>query len=354
MTYAPVLERVRDFASGAAVCVAGVDLGARAIKVAIAKRRGTRRTIVAAARIVSPPNAEGGPRAATDPVRQAALLGQWMRHWCAFRVDAVVCSLPSTFTDYEAIDSDQGSPPCRGADEGLEQVLGPAAADATGDYWRTHPNSGGAPTTHLVWAGSAIAHAVPREFARWGLACRVLEAAPSAIAAVGQTKGDQSRLVVDLGDESAICVLVEHGQAVYVRPRVSLPTRGAVDQLAGTLRISRPAAETVLSEWGCDEAQGKLARQVQTHLDGWLRALLFEVERTIVYLTHREDGAPLEEIVLCGGGSAIRGVGAWLEARLGVPTRVAESPAGARWSAAEPYSPMFAQATALALREDLI
>ena len=339
-------SRLRE--SGGVASVAGIDLGSYAAKVVLVTETREQRSIVAAARVPLP------AEFAEDPVRQAATLGQWLCNWCAFSAESTACSLPSQFTDYEATPSNALQDASEDmAASVLETTLGDAAADATYDCWRTPAVvcDGADETLHVVWTANDVALDVSRELARWGLACRVLEPAESALARVPQEPRQGEQLVVDLGRETATFVLSDAGAAKYVRHRVALSTGGATARLAEAMGTPLGAAETMLAEWGCDPAAGPLALRVADAIDGWLRELHFELNRTLAYLDLGRSGQGLEKIVLCGGGSEVRGLAAWLAARLAKPVVTAAAPVAAAWNAAEPYSPIYAQAAALALGE---
>lgn len=338
----PILNQA--VSPGGVARVAGIDLGSHSAKIVLATGDAQQPTIVAAARIAIPQTA------VDDPVEQAAKLGQWIRKWSAYSADHVHCSLPPRFSDYEATpglqdDGDVESNVARA----IEQILGDSASDATCDYWETESHNGS--LLHLIWASNEVTHAVPRELARWGLSCRGLEASTTALARVPRNDAGDAQLVVDLGRDAATAVLVEAGAPTYVRQRVAVSARSAVQSVAEALKLSPAAAETLLGQWGCDETAGPLARQVAFLLDGWLRELHFELQRTLSFVDHCKTSGGIARVVLCGGGAALRGLPAWLADKLGVPVAAAPAPAVA-WAAAEPFSPVFALACAMALSEE--
>ncbi|MAT72345.1 MAG: hypothetical protein CMJ58_22815 [Planctomycetaceae bacterium] len=329
------LQRSRGIAKRA-----GVDLGSHAAKIVLATDDRGERTVVAAARIPMPPTA------AEDPVAQAAAVGQWLRDFSWRTTYPAACSLPARFTDYETQPLCAAEEDIDGAAaEAVEQLLGSAAADATYDYWETQDDEDDS-TLHLAWAASEVTVAVPRELERWGLVCQNLEPTLTALARISAP--DEAELVVDLGHDGAAFVLASAGAASYVRPRVAVSTRVAVQSVAEVLQVSPPASETLLQQWGCANAAGRLAAQVRGGLESWLRTLQFEVHRTLDYASHCGIGQSVERVVLCGGGSMIRGLAPWLQEKLTVPVVTAAPPA-ATWTAAQPYAPLFAQAAALAL-----
>ena len=84
-------------------------------------------------------------------------------------------------------------------------------------------------------------------------------------------------------------------------------------------------------------------------LESWLGQLLFEINRTCQYLHVRYGNSAIEELWLCGGAASIPGISQWITARTDLVARSASLPAKCRWIAAEPYTPVYAQAVSLAL-----
>ena len=325
--------------------VAGVDLGTHVAKVVIAEGSEFGRVIHAASRIVFPQGLSG------RPIEQAAWVGRWVRQWSSISVGTVVCSLQSAYTEYEVIPAPSDGDARAAASAGIVSLLGSACDQAIYDSWQTMGEIDGIPcqVLHLIWTKDHLAREMCLELAKWGLSCRILKATPTVLYGVGATGEDVLSLIVDLGHDAATFALIDSADTVYVRNQVAVPTRAAVDQLADVMKCSRPAAETLLAEWGCDEEAGVIGQRISRILDVWLRGLQFELERTLAYLTQRLQGQAVQQITLCGGGSVMRGLDSWLGSRLDVAVRPAALSPGIRWIAAEPYSPLFAEATALAL-----
>jgi type IV pilus assembly protein PilM len=155
--------------------------------------------------------------------------------------------------------------------------------------------------------------------------------------------------VLDLGYGHPSLTLCQEGLPVYCR---RLKRCGLGELLA------RLAAEFGLSQEECRALVGKFASCgsdarpsnsfLGAALDAWLRQLKSELIRTLEYLdSHRRDSFP-EELLLCGGGATVAGIGEWLTDEVGIPARP--------WTLAGPVReghgdqrvhPLFAAAAAL-------
>lgn len=325
-----------------AACGAGVDFGSQSAKVVLATASGSPR-IVASCRLVYPAEIVG------DPIKQAAFVAEWVDQWSAATVRKAHCALPLSLTDYEATDlAPSQTDPDQAAAEKLGQVLGGGAAQVTADHWVTScPDR--PQRLHVLWASRDLAAGVTREMVRRRLPCRSLSASPATLGIVATASGEGARLIVDLGVNSSAFAFVESGVVTYARPRVAIRTSEALATLTALLGVSPWAAETMVAEWGCIPGGGPIADSVQKSFAPWLRSLRFELQRTLGYLDGVGSSAHPTEVLLCGGGAELRGADRWLSEQLGLTVKTCPPPAAAEWHAAEPYSPVFATAAALAV-----
>ncbi|WP_197527972.1 hypothetical protein [Posidoniimonas polymericola] len=326
-------------------CVAGVDMGSHSAKVVLASVAAPRRVLAAARLVYDTPTAG-------DPIRQARFIGDWLRRCSSHPVRGVTCSLPQSLIDYEAspLDADAG-PIGAVASDKLTELLGGEAARVTADHWITDA-SGGRRVLHLLWSSTDLACGVAREFDEHRMTCRRLVASPATLGLVAAGAGEGAHLVVDLGHSRATIALVDGGRVLFARPRVALDASAALDHLQQLAGLSRGSAETIATGQGGGVQSAGVSELVHEAFDQWLRGLHFELSRTLTYLDAAGLGAEPGSILLCGGGAAVRGVGDWTSSRLSLPVRACPPPASASWEAAEPYSPVFAAAAAIATAEE--
>ncbi len=327
--------------------VTGVDIGTHSAKLVVRRWSGGCWRIVGASCLRLSPTARAN----------AAELARTLRPWLREQGEAgrrdLVCSLPSELVDYEAvpITPEDGDNLAHCAEESMRQLLGDETSLAAFDYWCAVSAGKHAPTTlHLAWTASDFAAQLASSLTKDGWRVLAIDA-PFTSAACAAADPNKSTLAVDIGGGQASLIWSRGGVAEYVRNRVPFAARSATDELSEAMGIRATAAEELLASWGLGdsaEAVGQpLEVAVTKHLAGWLGKLNFELGRTIQYLQLLHGGSAVAEIVLCGGGACVRGLSRWLESRINLPVRRADLPSGWHWHAAEPYSPLYAQAVAL-------
>lgn len=208
----------------------------------------------------------------------------------------------------------------------------------------------------MTWTASEFATRLAMSLARDGWRVRTIDAAGPAlanIAAAGEGT-PRSQLAIDIGADHACFVSCRGAVAENIRSRVRFASMSAAETLAAKLGVRAIAAEQLLRSIGIGDASSgspsRLASMVHRQLLGWLEGLAFEVQRTTRFLRHRHPDDVTEEIVLCGGGACVRGLGSWLAGRVGISARDVELPAAWRWETAEPFSPLYAGAVAMLQR----
>ncbi len=343
------LLQARPPASGPRVgnVVTGVDIGAHAAKLVVRRWSGGCWRIVRASRL------RLSPEARDNAAESAKAIRPWLREHAETARRDLVCSLPSEMVDYEAVDItlEDGERLDDRASESMRQLLGDETLRAAYDYWCATPAGTHAPTKlHLAWTANEFAAQLAWHLAKDGWRVVAIDAPGTAIASVAADSA-KSCLAVDIGGNAASLIWSRGGVAEYVRNRVPFAVKSATDQLAEALGIRAAAAEVLLSSWGLGAAADAVGRPLEAavakHLASWLGKLTFEIERTVQYLRLLHGGHAVAEIVLCGGGACVRGLVRWLESRVDLPVRLACLPTGWRWDAAEPASPLYAQAVAL-------
>lgn len=324
---------------------AGIDLGTHAAKVVVAADGG-RPTIVAAARLVWPGDVE------YCPVRQAALAAGWLRQWCSYHVKHVACTLPGSLIDYEAIVMPTGQ--MIDAQAELTALLGVDAAAASCDWWQGTPHDGlghgESSTAHLVWTDGDVAQQIATALESHGFDCRSLQITPTQLAVLAAGRPDAATLVVDLGHETATAAVVDHGEVAYLRHRIALSTGGMVANVAQSLGVTHETVEALLA----DEAGLAQCRRSPSNgsaaIDQWRHTIAFEVRRTLEFVAIRRLARPVQAILLVGGGSAIHGLADEIAMAHGIePLIAARTSAAVDGSAGVPCSPLYAEASALAV-----
>ncbi len=124
--------------------------------------------------------------------------------------------------------------------------------------------------------------------------------------------------VIDLGADLTTIVIHDHGVPALVRS-VARGGQSLSDALVDKLRLSHEDAERAKRTTGLvgdDEAVSRILAET-------LRPLITEIRSSINYFT-ANDGAPVEQISLTGGGAALRGLPGLLSAQLGVAVEIVD------------------------------
>ncbi|MCU1431893.1 MAG: type pilus assembly protein PilM [Actinotalea sp.] len=125
--------------------------------------------------------------------------------------------------------------------------------------------------------------------------------------------------LVDIGARITNVVVASHGSPRLVR---TLPAGGQhlTDALAGELKVSMNEAETIKRQVGVGMAGGPGLKEAADVVNHVTQNLVESIRNTLVYYAGNNPGAPLEFVVLTGGGSYLAGLGQYLASatRLGV------------------------------------
>ena len=122
--------------------------------------------------------------------------------------------------------------------------------------------------------------------------------------------------VIDLGADLTTIVIHDHGVPKLVRS-VAMGGRQLTELLVDRLRYSVDDAESAKRSTGLAGEDVNVARAVS---DG-VRPLITEIRSSINYYS-ANDGTPIEQISLTGGGAALRGLPGFLSAQLGIAVEV--------------------------------
>jgi Tfp pilus assembly PilM family ATPase len=337
----------------------GVDLGARAIKLAQLERdgRGVRLSAAAVLQRELPvvAGADGCVSAWSPRELRAALALE-----PNFRGRAAAGVLSALVAGARMLELPPGSDAELRSMIGqhLQETLGPDAADCEFDYWDAAGDGGQHTTLGVVYAPRAAALAAARNFSAAGLSCELLDGLPTALAravSLLHANDDEPVALVDWGYARVTFVATRCGRPSFVRLLRQGEFGALVRSASQELELPAHDVEQLLALYGvhADEADesdaAQAARLLGRFVSREMLALEQELLRTLEHLRlHRPALAPAR-IILCGGGATIAGVDAVLAMRLDLPVAVWRLPPPADGAAAAPRAcqPLLAGAAAL-------
>lgn len=137
-------------------------------------------------------------------------------------------------------------------------------------------------------------------------------------------KGDVHRttLIIDLGDRVAGFIILIGGTPCYTS-NIPLSLQSISDSISQVLGMSITEAQKVKEEMGIGSflKQDPVFRAVKPIMEG----LVTEIENSIdFYLTGLRYSPKIDQILVCGGGSNIKGLIPFLSSRLGQEVRVGD------------------------------
>ena len=142
-------------------------------------------------------------------------------------------------------------------------------------------------------------------------------------------------LYCNVGD--VMNLAVARGRACLFTRVSTIGLEGIAAKLGGELALGPELADQWLSHVGLDdpveeiEGDPAIVAAVRDALEVGVTGLIDELRLSLEYYGAQEGAVPVERISLCGPGSAIRGLGAAMEAALTLPISAARPPALAEY-----------------------
>lgn len=159
-----------------------------------------------------------------------------------------------------------------------------------------------------------------------GLTVTAIDSPAAALARVSRVGTPASagiRAILDIGFSAATLMLAAGEGVIYQRRMTDAGLSALVASLLSEMHIGGEDSLHVLRELGVAETitHGPAASRVRGMVLRHLESLTGEIEAGLQYAKHRHPGIPFEELLLAGGGAAIRGADALLASRLEVTAR---------------------------------
>lgn len=135
-------------------------------------------------------------------------------------------------------------------------------------------------------------------------------------------KTGQTSLIIDIGDRRTGFLIAIDNTPCFTSS-IPLSSQMVTDAISKTLKISNDEAENIKLTYGIGSPLKKdpLFRSVQPVVE----SLVVETERFIeFYLNDLAYSSSVDKIVLCGGGSAMKGLFAYLSQRLHIPAELGD------------------------------
>ncbi len=172
-------------------------------------------------------------------------------------------------------------------------------------------------------AGRYMAAALPRRdgetllnaFEKAGLQVHAIDARGCALArACASRTPSGTGAVVELGEVSAVLVLVQSGVVAYQRTMPEAGVEALRSDLASTLGLSSEVLEFCLGA----SPDAELPEGAASLIEGYIETIAAEARAAFEYLARRAGGSGIDHLLLAGAGARIRGVPERLGAALGV------------------------------------
>jgi len=165
--------------------------------------------------------------------------------------------------------------------------------------------------------------------------------------------------IMNIGATATQFVVMREGQIELVR-NIMVGGDAVTEALANTYGVDFTVAQRMKEEEGeilvALEEVAATTEPAKVQIDFAIRAgmgdLVREIRRSLSYYQSQNREAPVDRIILCGGGAKLKGIAAFLTEELGVPADMGLP--GVRVQTGKPgegYDPSLAVAIGLALRE---
>lgn len=316
----------------------GIELGARAIKMAQVEKLGSRLSIRRGIvfRHGHPFRSSGGNLAQdfewpSEEIRSAL---SW---YGGFQGRRAACVLSMRATDFRAMNIPAGT------DQERRSMIAHKLAAIHGDdggrefdFWETDFAGEAAASSDqnvaVISVPSDLATRVAQNISGAGLKCEVLDGTPLALArAIEMVPAGQRSdpaAIVDWGFAGATFSVVSGGRPLFTRYLRDCGVGALADALSKSLALSLDEAEELLTKHGLPHptvARGREAELQEAIADtgsGRLADMAEQLNKTISYLNvHRTKLVPAK-IWLFGGGATIKNAAQFLTTKVGVPTVV--------------------------------
>jgi type IV pilus assembly protein PilM len=195
-------------------------------------------------------------------------------------------------------------------------VMAAGCAHATADRYLDGVEEGGLDVVAMDFGTSAVAR---------------------ACAPLLQQRSNQSTAILDIGYGAASVILVQNGMLTYERVMGEAGVRSLASALGKQLELDEAEIDFVIRDSGFGEPGDRRGAEqfadTRRVITAHFAPLVHEVRLTFGYNEHQYPDAPVDALLLLGGGAAIPGLAAHLRAALEVdvrvvtPTEVVECPA---------------------------
>jgi len=328
---------LRSIKSGVTTRVIGVDIGTNAVRAAELRpsRHGGRPRLTGFGQVALPPGAvvEGE---IVDPAAVASALKRLWRD-AGFGRGAVRVGLGSARVIVRVVELAPTAPSDPRSAIGLQLA----------DYVPLHPDDtvfgvqplpaspvdAGPGERRLLLAATHRDALVPLQaaLAAAGLGRAEIDVVPAALARCltvmpdgpQEPGGSPAEAIVSIGAGTMVVVVVRAGVPVYCRTITSVAAGSVTERIASGMGLELEPAERLkragaLVPQPPDVARARLAAM------GIERELLAEVRDSLAFYASQPDAAPIERVLLTGGGSLLVGLKPRLEALIEAPVVMAE------------------------------
>ncbi len=305
----------------------GIDIGTHSLKLAQVESVGGQKQIAHALVIPLP----AASHLTAESVRTGWLTRALRTALPCFRGRTAACGVSMSVTDFRSMNIPPGSRNERR--EMIAQELidgGIATAEAIEfDFWDGNPKEENAAVNVLAVSKSFVTQ-VAEAIQGAGLNCRALDGSPFTLARSLELMNHDSvvstpRAVLDWGHRVAHLAIVVDGLPAFSRVLKDCEVGPLVESIAQGLGLSLEDSCELLSTYGVPDPQGthsefsEIQELVVDMAAELFDQLTVEVDKTLQYLgSHRPELAPTE-LVLLGGGAAIRNAEAKLSQEFNLP-----------------------------------
>ena len=341
----------------------GIDLGARAIKMAQVQRVGSHLRL-AAARVIPRPAISGDAGSLSSA-------GDWWAEVCksasrsGFAGRQAACVVPMGMTDLQSLPLPDGTLAERRtmiAGE-LESMFAGGAEGRSFDFWDTSmaEDAGQANRENVavMSLGNEDAAAATSALSHAGLRCHVIDGLPltlaRAVRMVTSAMPAEPVAALDWGYSSVTFCIVQAGRPVFTRQLRDCKFSDLPNCISRTLKLSEEDAQQLLATHGVIDPAGRddtlrSVQEVVADVVGEpIAGILAEVAKTLSYLKlHRSNLTP-ERLWLFGGGATVKNIAPYLAAKAGLETAVWRLPGDSAGRRADGGAPLELLGNAVAL-----